>query len=120
MKLLRRLRLRNTDFLTQIGTRAGFRNKLRENQHETAQSLLRGKRTVEEAVGEAFKRDARPNDRVRYTRVCLRRAGFRVIWDDGAQQPNHVSVELPDKWDDHVGEAFKSCFERSDQEKRNG
>lgn len=107
--------LEQTVELTQYGRSAveasiPFRKALRGDEKEM--SLLEGRLLPDEA-DRLVASGSYPNHRagVRHTTVgVLEQAGFRVRRSPSVAIPNHVSVEWPGTWDDHVAMRFDECF----------
>jgi hypothetical protein len=78
-------------------------------------SVTAGRRTAEDMALAVRKRPYETGDTVRLAKVgTLRSAGFRVERAPSRENPDHVSVEWPDEWDNTVETKFDSCFEESD------
>lgn len=123
MRLFRRReRIGYDEILTEYGSRdrpikgRPFKDEPAKPQLANAISLMRGKLTVDEAVGYFPNRraPASAGEGVRYTTAgTLRDASFRVKFTPNGWNPVHVSVENLDSkrpWTDDDRDRFNACF----------
>jgi hypothetical protein len=122
---LRRPKLiKGDEWLTQYGNKLSplggrpFKNRPPNPERVNALSLIRGRRTLDEAARlvQTARSAPSPGSGVRYTTAArLIQEGFRARHTGTSNNPHHVSVIYLDEthiWTDDDSERFDACFDQ--------